>query len=61
MCMSKKIYTNTLLFFALLVTASPLKTFLCHSLHSNKNLKKIEIIPDSQTEMTDILFKNFKN
>ena len=58
--MSKKIYTNTL-FFALLATASPLKTFLCHSLHSNKSLKKIEIIPDSQTEMTDILFKNFKN
>ena len=40
MCLSKSFYTNTLLFFAVLGSAFPLKTFYM-SLHSTKNLKKM--------------------
>ena len=47
MCLSKKILCQYFWgFFALLGTASPLKTFYM-SLHSTKNVKKIDITPDS--------------
>ena len=43
---AKRFYAKTLLYFALLGAASPLKTF-CMSLHSTKNLNKTQITPDS--------------
>ena len=57
----KRFYTNTLLLFVLLGTASPLKTFYM-SLHSTKNLKKIFSTPGNlnlENEIKDILFPNF--
>ena len=47
MCLSKKVlYQLFAVFFALLGTASPMKTFFT-SLHSTKNSKKIQTTPNS--------------
>ena len=47
MCLSKKILYQYFVLFALLgIAPPPLKTFYV-SLHSTKNLEKIQITPDS--------------